>query len=184
MTPAAKFFAVLAASILASCGDAPSPVVAAPPAATMTDEATGYYCGMLLVEHEGPKAQIFLSGETEPTWFSQVRDAVHFLRAPEESADAIAFYVTDMSDPARHDPATNPLWIDAQSAYFVIGSRSVGGMGAPEAIPFASADGAARFAAAWGGEVRRLDEIQQAYVETPFKAPGDENEMGSHADHQ
>jgi copper chaperone NosL len=182
MTKAAKFFAVLAASILASCGDAPSRVVAAPPAATMTDEATGYYCGMMLIEHEGPKAQIFLSGDTGPTWFSQVRDAVHFLRSPEENADVIAFYVTDMSDPAGHDPAANPLWIDAQTAYFVIGSRSTGGMGAPEAIPFASADSAAQFVAAQGGEVLRLKAIPQAYVEAPFKAPGDENEMGSDAD--
>ncbi len=184
MTSFTKFVALLAACALASCGETTSPVVAAPPPAPLTDEATGYYCGMSLAEHEGPKAQIFLAGEAGPIWFSQVRDAVHFLRAPEETVDVIAFYVTDMSDPALNDPAADPLWIDAQSAYFVIGSRSAGGMGAPEAIPFASADSAARFAAEQGGDVRRLDEIPQAYVEAPFKAPGDENEVGSHADHQ
>ncbi|HBS31303.1 MAG TPA: copper resistance protein CopZ [Parvularcula sp.] len=183
MTSASHLVAALAACVLASCGDAPSRAPGAPSPAELTDDAIGYYCGMMLVEHEGPKAQIFLAGETAPKWFSQVRDAVHFLRAPEEFADPVAFYVTDMSDPARRDPAENPLWIDARSAYFVIGARAAGGMGAPEAIPFASADSAARFAAEQGGEVRRLDEIPQAYVEAPFKAPG-ENEGETHADHQ
>ena len=41
-------------------------------------EATGYYCGMLLTDHEGPKGQIHLSGREKPLWFSSVRDTIAF----------------------------------------------------------------------------------------------------------
>jgi copper chaperone NosL len=55
-------------------------------------------------------------------------------------------------------------WIDARRAFFVIGSRKQGGMGAAEAVPFGERAAADAFAAANGGKVLTLDKIPGDYV--------------------
>ena len=52
----------------------------------------------------------------------------------------------------------------ARNAYFVIGSRRRGGMGADEAIPFSVAAAAQAFANANGGRVVRFAEMPKDYV--------------------
>lgn len=133
----------------------------------LNEEAVGHYCQMNILEHDGPKAQVHLVGFAHPVWFSQVRDAIAFLLMPEETAQVAAVYVNDMARAASwKDPgATN--WIDADGAFFVINSRRTGGMGAPEAVPFALASDAQGFAQQHGGEVVRLGEIGSDYVLTP-----------------
>lgn len=156
------------------CGkeDASTP----PPAAALTADATGYYCGMALVEHEGPKAQVFVKGRPEPFWFSQVRDAVHFTHSDEEPRNVTAFYVTDSANVSD----VEPRWIAAADAYFVIESRSLGAMGAPETVPFGSADGAAAFIAQNGGELVRLADIPEYYILTPYTPSADAMESDAH----
>lgn len=39
----------------------------------MTPETLGHYCQMNLLEHPGPKAQIFLEGSPAPLFFSTLR---------------------------------------------------------------------------------------------------------------
>ena len=152
------------ALLLAACREdaaiKPEPVA-------MTDEALGYYCQMSIVEHHGPVAQVFRAGFDQPIWFSQVRDAIAYMRMPEETDDVTAFYVSDMGDNLsgiRPDPIT---WIDAEDARFVIGSGLAGGMGAPEALPFAEPASAAAFAAANGGRIVALADIPDDYVLAP-----------------
>ena len=53
----------------------------------MTDEALGYYCQMYLADHGGPKAQVHEKGQEQPLWFSQVSDAVVYLRGGEKRGD-------------------------------------------------------------------------------------------------
>jgi copper chaperone NosL len=154
--------AIALAGLLAACGE--PEVVEAPPPQEVTDDATGHYCGMLLLTHDGPKGQIHLAGREEPVWFSSVRDTVAFTRLPEEPKDILAIWVNDMgraTDWARPEPGT---WIEASAAWFVIGSERRGGMGAPEAVPFGDERAAADFAAEHGGEVVRLAEIPEDYV--------------------
>ena len=64
--------------VLAACQEAVQ--IAKPDAVHLTPEAAGHYCQMTVLEHEGPKAQIHLAGNPNPLWFTQVRDAVAFLR--------------------------------------------------------------------------------------------------------
>ena len=47
--------------------------VALPSPQTLTADAEGYYCGMTVGNHAGPKAQIHLKGIPEPLWFVSVR---------------------------------------------------------------------------------------------------------------
>ncbi len=138
-----------------------------PPPAVMTDEAIGYYCNMNLVEHSGPKAQIFLKNKNEPLWFSQARDGVVYTRLPEETGEVIAFYVSDMGMAADWDNPGDGNWINAANAYFVIESDRAGGMGAPETIPFGNKQDAERYQVEYGGRIVMLDEIPDLYVLAP-----------------
>jgi copper chaperone NosL len=56
--------------------------------------------------------------------------------------------------------------VEARQAFYVIGSRRRGGMGADEAIPFGDADAAHHFAEANGGRVVRFDDMPSDYVLT------------------
>lgn len=158
--------ALLFALFLAACQEEVTqntdPVALAP-------ETIGYFCQMNLLEHEGPKGQVHLEGlPGAPLFFSQVRDAVAYLRLPEQSHVILATYVSDMGAPAATwaDPgATN--WIDARTAHFVVGADVEGGMGAPELVPFSDLATAEAFMAKHGGSIMQLDEIPDDAVIAP-----------------
>lgn len=146
-----------------------APAAPPPSPVEVTDDATGHYCGMLLADHEGPKGQVHLQGREGPVWFSSVRDTIAFLRLPEETGDVAAVYVNDMGRARNWDQPEAGTWVDAREAWFVIGSSRRGGMGAPEAVPFASEAAAAAFRDRHGGRIVRLDDIPDAYVLGPVE---------------
>lgn len=157
-----SLMAALSITVLAACS--PAEVAERPAAMTLTPEAAGHYCQMNVLEHPGPKAQIHRAGQQAPIWFTQVRDAVAFTRLPEEPKDWTAIYVNDMARaPSWQEPGADN-WIEAREAFFVVGSRQAGGMGAPEAIPFRTRAEALAFTAREGGSVLRFDEIPTDYV--------------------
>ena len=140
--------------------DVPAPVA-------MTEEAVGHYCNMTILEHTGPKAQIHLERLLYPIFFSQVRDAIAFMRMPEETQEPVVIYVNDMGKSEQWDFPGDDTWIDIQKAFFVINSTRTGSMGAPEAIPFGTKAAAKSFSGKHGGEVVRLTDIPDAYVLGP-----------------
>lgn len=145
----------------------------------MTAETLGHYCQMNLLEHPGPKAQVFMQGHAAPLFFSQVRDAIAYTRAPEQVAPILAVYVNDMgASGATWDLPGEGNWIAADTAFFVLGSAVEGGMGAPEAVPFSSLESAKAFIAAEGGHVLALAEIADDTVLAPVEdiADSDEND--------
>lgn len=155
--------ALLSAFLLASCKEEQK---APPPAPyALTSEATGRYCGMNVLEHPGPKGQIILDAQVpEPIWFSSARDALAFTMLPEEPKDIAAIYVSDMSKaPSWEKPGENN-WIDARKAFYVIGSSLRGGMGAEEAVPFSTEEGARQFSTENGGRVVSFGQVPQDYV--------------------
>ncbi len=159
---------ILAALVISGCSeesgsaDVPGPIA-------RNEEAVGHYCKMNLREHAGPQAQIHLRGVEFPIWFSQVRDAIAFTRLPEETQDPVAIYVNDMGKADNWDLPADDTWIDIKTAFFVIGSNKIGGMGAPEAIPFGTQEGAMSFATKHGGQAARLEDIPDAYVLGPVE---------------
>jgi copper chaperone NosL len=162
--------------LLSACGEE-APQSRAPGPQEPSREATGYYCNMIVVDHPGPKAQIFLDTAEAPIWFTSVRDAIAFTRLPEEPKNVAAIYVNDMSAGPWESPAPGS-WIDAESAWYVIGSARRGGMGAPEAVPFADRSEAVAFAAEHGGEVVSFEAIPQDYVLGPVAEPAAPNDGG------
>lgn len=164
-----KRLALIALLAVAACR---TEVAELPPPEPMTETSVGHFCQMNLLEHPGPKAQVFLKDVMHPLFFSQVRDAVAYQRMPEQSHEIVTIYVSDMGAAPSWEHPGETNWIGAADAYYVTGSRRAGGMGAAELVPFGTEQGARAFAAENGGEVRRLDDITTAEVLSP-EGPAD-----------
>ena len=163
--------ALIFALLLAACQEDTQDISAVP----LTVEAVGHYCQMDLLEHPGPKAQVHLEGlPGMPLFFSPVRDAVAYARLPEQDGVILAIYVNDMgaAGVTWEDPGSTN-WIALESAHLVVGSAMEGGMGAPELVPFADLDAAARFAAEKGGAVMALSAVPDHEVIAPVALEGD-----------
>ncbi|MEO5372095.1 MAG: nitrous oxide reductase accessory protein NosL [Magnetococcus sp. DMHC-1] len=149
--------------LLAACGSPPDK----PPAARNPDSDTvGYYCGMNLAEHVGPKSQIHVAGEAGPLWFSSVQDAFVYQQTEGATRRLLAFYVNDMSHADWQHPQPGP-WIAAQSAWFVVGSRLSGGMGKTEIMPFGDQAAAEKFVQQFGGRVVPFIKVTQENMYLP-----------------
>jgi copper chaperone NosL len=148
--------------VLAACSKEDEAI---PSPQAMTVDATGYYCGMLLNEHGGPKGQILVRGTKTPFWFSSVRDTMNFLHLPEEPKDIGAIYVSDMAKAPSWDKPGAENWISAAEAVYVVGSNRQGGMGGAEAIPFGARDAATAFASEHGGKVVSFEEARAALAD-------------------
>ncbi|KQU90541.1 copper resistance protein CopZ [Ensifer sp. Root31] len=131
---------------------------------SLTDDAMGRYCGMNVLEHPGPKGQVILKQIPEPIWFSSARDTVAFTLLPEEPKEIAAIYVSDMGKAPTWEKPGADNWIDAKSAFYVVGSRLRGGMGAAEAVPFSSRQDALSFTERHGGQIVGFGNIPQDYV--------------------
>ncbi len=161
-------FAVLLLLALMGCKE-DSTALNIPDPVVLTEEAAGHYCQMVILDHQGPKAQAHLSGYMAPLWFSQVRDGLAYLISPEQSAELVVLYVNDMGVAASwKEPGANN-WIKARDAFFVVGSDAIGGMGAPEIAPFGTREQARAFADIHGGEILRLVEIPGDAVLAPIE---------------
>ena len=119
---------------------------------------------MGLNEHKGPKGQVFVADREAPYWFASVRETLAFLKLPEEPKDIVAIYVNDMGKASSWDRPEPGTWIDAERAWYVIGSKRRGGMDGNEAVPFGGESSARRFAALNGGHILRFQEIPEDYV--------------------
>ncbi|ODT21185.1 MAG: copper resistance protein CopZ [Kaistia sp. SCN 65-12] len=168
-----SFLLVLALTLLAGCQERTAQDTTPQ---DMTAETLGHYCQMNLLEHPGPKGQVFLEGMPAPLFFSQVRDAIAYMRGPEQMAPIVSVYVNDMGAlGATWDHPGNGNWIAVDTAVYVIGSARQGGMGAPETVPFANREKAEEFARVEGGRVLSFAEITDGMVLTPVEVERDSN---------
>lgn len=168
---------------LASCNDSKK-AEAPPPPQELTAAAIGHYCGMNVLEHPGPKGQILLASQKDPVWFSSARDTISFTMLPEEPKDIRAIYVSDMAKAASWEKPGASNWIDAKQAFFVIGSRARGGMGAEEAVPFSSRSAAEKFASDNGGRITTFVDVPREYILSNADATGPAEPPGTGAQHE
>lgn len=148
---------------LAGCGN--NGQDGSPPAPLqISAEATGHYCGMNLLEHEGPKGQIFLAGQAQPVWFTAVKQVFAYTLLPEESKSITAIYVNDMGKAANWAQPELNAWVEARQAWYVIESDYVGGMGVEDALPFSERDKAQAFTTEHGGRTVRFQDMPEAYI--------------------
>lgn len=152
-----------AALLLAACGKTAAPPPPAPHDVTM--DAVGYFCSMNLIEHDGPKGQIFARERPDtPLWFSTVRQALAYNILPDMPKGIAVIYVTDTAQQRAGVTNGPALWIDARKAFYVIESRLQGGMGGEDAFPFLQQEAAQAFAAQNGGRVLPFAEIPEDYI--------------------
>lgn len=167
--------AIAVATVLSACKeDVADSTLPAPIA--LTEEAAGHYCQMVILEHQGPKAQIFLAGLEAPLWFSQVRDGLAYIKSPEQSHEILGLYVNDMAKANDWNEPGSNNWMLARDAFFVVGSDAIGGMGAPEIVPFGTETAALDFAMQRGGSVMSLKEVPVSAVLGPIELAGNSEE--------
>jgi copper chaperone NosL len=159
-----SFVAAIMLGLAATGCDGGDEAAEAPPPAEYSGEAIGYFCGMLLAEHGGPKGQVHLASRATPLWFSSVRDTVAFTLLDGEPKDVTAIYVNDMSRATDWEAPEPGTWVALEEAFLVIESRRLGGMGLPEVVPFDTAVAAEAFVAEHGGRAVRLAEVPADYV--------------------
>ncbi len=161
-------------TLLAAC--LPDDGAETPAPRALTAEASGHYCGMFVVDHPGPKGQIFVADAGDPIWFPSVRDTIAFLMLPGEQKNVTVVYVNDMGKARSWKSPEPDTWVDARAAWFVLDSDKRGGMGLPEAVPFGSEAEARAFIEEHGGRLTRLDQIPVSYIfeeETAEVPPSD-----------
>lgn len=156
---------ILAVLVAVTVGCSRGQTTHAPPGPReFSADSVGHFCGMLLVEHPGPKGQVLLGGQAEPIWFASVIETFAFTMLDEEPKDIAAIYVTDMGRAKSWDEPGPGIWIDARKAVYVIEGRSHGGMGGNEAVPFSDPEQASRFAAENGGRIVSFKAMPRSYI--------------------
>ncbi|MGF1562270.1 MAG: nitrous oxide reductase accessory protein NosL [Geminicoccaceae bacterium] len=148
--------------LLAACG--PDEIAEAPPPQTEIGEVQSYFCAMSLVEHDGPKAQLYLPDREEALWFASIRDLFTYLQFPDVQGRMRGAYVTDLAALGADGAVPARAWIDARDAYYVLDSAYSGGMGLSEAVPFAERAAAEAFMADQGGRLARFNDIDADWV--------------------
>ena len=111
--------------------------------------------GMLLMDYPGPKAQIHYD-IGEPDFFCDTMEMFSIYLRPEQQKRIRAIYTHDMGKASWEAPREE--WIDAKKAFYVLGSKKMGGMG-PTLASFAKQEDAQAFAKTNGGKVLRFDEV-------------------------
>jgi len=57
-------FALLLVALTSACSEKPPEIIPEPQ--ELTRDAIGYFCQMTVLDHNGPKGQVFLPGEQQP----------------------------------------------------------------------------------------------------------------------
>lgn len=167
--------ALLLSFSLLACKPSTETAVSYEPA-QFSDDAVGHFCHMFLSEHDGPKAHLFLADQEEPVWFTEVNQLFAFRLLPEEAKNVVAMFVNDASGVKDwKDHSVNKNWLDAKSAFYVIESSFIGGMGSADALPFKDRATAEEYTSTHGGRVVTFDEMPESFV---FQQP-----LQSHGDH-
>lgn len=164
---------LLAAALLAACKSehVAAQASAPPPPLEISADARGHYCGMYLSEHAGPKGQVRVRDLATPLWFTSIREVFSFLAAPDEPKAVTAVYVQDMARRQADGSFPPDAWIDARTAWYVIGSGVPDFPAADDAMPFAREADAQAFRSRHGGQVVTFAAMPEDFVRTGADAP-------------
>ncbi|MFS2106991.1 nitrous oxide reductase accessory protein NosL [Ralstonia sp. Ralssp135] len=139
------------AIVLAGCQGAAS----TPGPIELTRDTPCSLDGMTVTDFPGPKAQILYDKGT-PDVFCDTIELFSIVLRPEQQRHMLAMYVQDMAKTDWNTPRGH--WIDARTAFYVVGSKARGSMGATFAS-FATQADADAFATHQGGKVYKFNEI-------------------------
>lgn len=149
--------AVLGGVLLSGCGGEPETQAQRMPVALERGDEC-HLCGMLIGTFPGPKGELYTRDSDQVKKFCSTRDMFSFLLDPEYLHQVKEVYVHDMGKSPWDNPADDSF-IDARSAWYVLGSTRDGAMGHTLASFGAEAD-ARNFAKRFGGQLYRFEDIR------------------------
>ena len=112
--------------------------------------------GMILMDYPGPKAQIQYE-QGDPDFFCDTIEMFAIFLKPEQQKRVRAVYVQDMGQADWNQPQGH--WVDAKTAFYVVGSKRRGSMG-PTIASFAREQDARALVASEGGRVLPFAEVR------------------------
>ncbi len=143
-------------AMLSGCNDSQeSKMVQQAVAIESSDEC--HLCGMIITNFPGPKGQLFSKGIEGDLKFCSTRDMFAFIVDPENKHNIQQAFVHDMATTPWGKP-DNEIFVDAKTAFYVIGHKKKGAMG-PTLASFAKREDAQSFIAEEGGKIFTYDEI-------------------------
>ncbi len=116
-----------------------------------------HLCGMIITNFPGPKGQLYSKGIEGNMKFCSTRDMFAFIVDPENTHNIQQAFVHDMAVTPWGKP-DNEIFVDAKTAFYVIGHKKPGAMG-PTLASFAKREDAQSFVAEEGGKIFAFDEI-------------------------
>lgn len=163
---AAPFLIALLAAVLPGCGDTKS---TGQPAEITRDTACSLD-GMVLADFPGPKGQIqYDNGDRD--FFCDTKEMFSILLRPEQKKRIVAVYAQDMAKADWSHP--EGYWVEARSAFYVVGSQRRGSMG-PTVASFAAEKDAQSFAGQYGGKVLPFGQVTLDMVDLSGGAAHDQ----------
>lgn len=149
-------FLLLLGMLMAGCSNPDEPEQTLEPVGFHPSDEC-HVCGMIITDFPGPKGEVVSGSGVRK--FCSTAEMLGWWLQPENNKPGARLFVHDM----RHSPWDAPddgHLIDARTAYYVVGPRLPGAMGA--AIASLSDEQSARdLATEHGGKVMRFDEIDQ-----------------------
>jgi copper chaperone NosL len=137
--------------LLAACGETKAPV-------QPLEISKNTVCAlddMVLQDFPGPKAQIHYE-QSAPEFYCDTREMFSIVLRPEQKKHIVGVFTQDMGKADWTHPQGH--WIDARTAFYVVGSRRTGSMG-PTMASFGAEADAKNFSAKYGGKVLRFDQV-------------------------
>ncbi len=135
-----------------------------------------HVCGMAIQEFPGPKGEAV--GREGVRKFCSTAELLGWWLQPENHKAATVLYVHDMGRSAWHAPDDAHL-IDARQAWYVVGPKLQGAMGAVLAS-FADEKAARQLAAEHGGRVLRFAQIDQQVLQEAARGIAGHGAHGAH----
>ena len=152
----AALVALASLGTLTGCGERSSEGVSVAPV-DITRSTSCELDGMLLADYPGPKAQVHFAGADKPSFFCDTVELFNTLLAGEQVRAVRAVYVQDMGKADWNNQQGQ--WIDARTAFYVVGGMRHGSMGLTIGS-FAQRADADKFVTEYGGKVLPFAEIK------------------------
>jgi len=150
----------LTTPLIMSCSDNTEQQKVIHEAVAMESSDECHLCGMLITRFDGPKGEVFRKEQDDKVFkFCSTQDMFSYYLDPENTRNVAQMYVHDMSKmPWGSESIDDKYFIDAKTAWYVVGSRKMGAMGKTLASFSQKADAEA-FAKEFGGQVNSFEDI-------------------------
>lgn len=155
---------MLTAGLLVGCSDNEEKLDVARRAMAIESGEECHLCGMVIDTFAGPKGQLYQRGKQSSRKFCSTRDMFAYLLDPENRHQVQQAYVHNMAVTPWDHPEED-TYIDAKTAWYVIGHRRKGAMG-PTLATFKDKVDAVTFTTEFGGALYRFDELTIELIAT------------------